>query len=1042
MLFNINNMIDISTYQTSSDVFTHVIMGDVKGKLYIPRSNQDDFLDHVCTQTYLDGFIPYGIAENSNLSEQMLTFDFDYKEDYKGGDIPEIYTDYKLNNIVFEIQKCLTTHLRLSDNPKTLDCIVLTKLPYINDSNKVKHGFHLHFLNIFMTKDDRVRLQKLVKEIIPECDVTAQNPWLMYGCCKNMKSGTYKLNRIITAKDILTSEMDIDNYLSSCKLYNSREMLIKYVEPIRWYLPRLLSTIGFKCEDKSNTLKDIVKVLKVEPKSSNDENLEDTYVDSDTFTSIVKDYVGDCFTFSPPSEEGEFVNLKRVKSGPCPVDSSFNHDKRPAYVIVNNGYVKIGCNCQVTCDGKLNRIIGRMYETEKEDIQFNPVQGIDTLFTLPQNKITHNDSNWVQDLNFKNTNCLVIKSSLGSGKTTAICRYISEKTPKRVLVLSPRRSYANCITMEYNKKIKTGKDFSCYLQIKQKSKLSEYDRLVISMESLHWLGDIIKSNPFDLLVVDECQANLNSHTQLATNGEHLETNIYIMNTLMDNSKKIVLCDAFLNTKTTNFLGDRDYSLIVYSRPMVSRMAVEIKGRRDALLSEIIESLDDNKRSYCYISSSTLLMKWVTHLRITYPNKKIISYTSESNSKGIDPNITESWVDADLVLTTSTITVGINFDVPDVFDNIYIYASSRSKNLVSDIFQSHYRVRHIKGKLYYYIDEQRNVTLDVTRYHTKKRLEWKESYLPTKLHCFESAGDQLKQLMLDNIYEYNMSIMCLRPMFNRYLQECNYVNDDSNICLDNIEIQLEKGEDSFEDKFENIRLITEFEARQIKEKMINGSALVANERMELEKKIFVSCFTQNGCAWLSKEHVGYLWEHWISYNKSRILIIRTEKKVKLGELTIKQLYERECGKCSLSALTTNKILKLEWILQLCEWMKVENSQDTYTVIPKCLMNHVYEKVKKEQSKIRNSFELRDRRSNNDEFTYTQFISLINSVFKNFGFTKITPFGPRRKKVNGKLVNVDQDYKLASVDKYDTGNIIWEYIEGETRKLLPRPISVSV
>lgn len=48
--------------------------------------------------------------------------------------------------------------------------------------------------------------------------------------------------------------------------------------------------------------------------------------------------------------------------------------------------------------------------------------------------------------------------------------------------------------------------------------------------------------------------------------------------------------------------------------------------------------------------------------------------------------------------TSTITVGCNYDVKGYFDRIYAFASGYCSNLVRDMFQATYRVRHINDKM--------------------------------------------------------------------------------------------------------------------------------------------------------------------------------------------------------------------------------------------------------------------------------------------------------------------------------------------------------
>jgi hypothetical protein len=74
------------------------------------------------------------------------------------------------------------------------------------------------------------------------------------------------------------------------------------------------------------------------------------------------------------------------------------------------------------------------------------------------------------------------------------------------------------------------------------------------------------------------------------------------------------------------------------------------------------------------------------------------------------NPREDWSSANLVITTCSITVGINYDFsaenhPEfMFDTVFIYASACSQNLVRDVFQASMRVRHLKDNvLHFFID---------------------------------------------------------------------------------------------------------------------------------------------------------------------------------------------------------------------------------------------------------------------------------------------------------------------------------------------------
>src|SRR6185437_2089653 len=106
----------------------------------------------------------------------------------------------------------------------------------------------------------------------------------------------------------------------------------------------------------------------------------------------------------------------------------------------------------------------------------------------------------------------------------------------------------------------------------------------------------------------------------------------------------------------------------------------------------------------------------------------------------------------------TITVGCNFDTPNVFHSIYMYMNSASQNLVRDAFQAHMRVRHlIDNELYYCIDTRRNKNVAIFRSqikHSFTKLETlKQEFYQ---NYYESATPEFKELYIDNKLEHNLS----------------------------------------------------------------------------------------------------------------------------------------------------------------------------------------------------------------------------------------------------------------------------------------------
>ncbi|NCX04230.1 MAG: hypothetical protein EBW68_00400 [Actinobacteria bacterium] len=659
-------------------------------------------------------------------------------------------------------------------------------------------------------------------------------------------------------------------------------------------------------------------------------------------------------------------------------------------------------------------------------------RSIEKFFSKPSDDNIKNwiddHSEYVNDLDFSNDcNVILIKAGLGCGKTSSIIRHINKTNPKRVIILSPRQSYAKSICNEYNEKVTIGEKFTCYLDLDTKGKktIPFINRLVISMESLRYLLTLSAGQikEFDLTIIDECEANLVQHCSRTTNKEHINANIEVFKHLLKSKKEIIFADAFLSFKTYNFLKRLDikYNVFNYTRKMKERTCVEIKGKFSVFINIFETSLHKNEKNYCVVSSKKKAECLYKHMCITFPDKKFLLYTG-GLEKANDVRI--EWSDVHAIFTTTTITVGINFDLKNVFHNIFIYISARSRNKVADIIQSHFRVRNIiNNKLYFFLDTIIPEYLPTNYTIIKRGVHWREDTFLQKHTWFERGGPEFLQLVANCEFEQNMSIIHLRPMFLRYLEECGYkfINNDVNneVILD-FDIELSK--DEFEDEdFNVIQNINAFDAKDLIQKRSRGYILSRSEKLQLEKYIFISTFTQNSEVFLEREYVVQLWAEWNNFGKSKITMLRKEKKVLENIRTIREIYEEETNKCNLGCIQSNKLLRLEWMLRLCKELGLKNSQDTSTIIPNEKLKSIHLTLKSEADNIRKSFNFQDRRTNvKEDLSFEDFIDMINTAFKKYGYTKLSRGKQRRIRVEGKQIQVS-NYKLEANTIIETDSL---------------------
>ena len=601
---------------------------------------------------------------------------------------------------------------------------------------------------------------------------------------------------------------------------------------------------------------------------------------------------------------------------------------------------------------------------------------------------------YVQDLEFDGR-VLCINSAMGSGKTSAICRYIKEHNPKRVIVLSPRISYAKSITNEYNEKIK-GEDqleFICYKHMK-KEHIETCDRIVISMESLHKLDfDYCKANPFDLIVVDECQANLTSHTCRETNGKHFDNNSNTFYSLLRHGKNILFCDAFINAKTIEFLTyfQLPTLLLNYKTPMEQRDAVVVQTEKkdyDALLPYIAEELKLDRKIYLCMSSATRAAEWELVLKKKFPNKKIKLY-SRGEGKEIE-DVRKTWSELDLVMTTTTITVGINFDLSH-FDKCYMSFSSRAKNSVVDLFQCHYRVRHLKKQqlVVHIVDEPEMVSCSEDK--IMEDLKWFETHKIELYNQFELAPDYLKKLLCYNQIERNLSVAKLTNCVFAFLQECNYsVTYDKKKDDLLIENDLAPDEEGTITDFKSIELLDKREYIKLRGERSGGVELSNGQKDQLKKYEFIDFFTGGFSEdWVDDKYDEDFWKIYNSYRTMKLNNIKTEKKLKKGVVTFNVLFSDEWAKNKRALMSGKSNARVREMVGILKDLGLDHSQKVGSEISRERLNMMCTKVRNNGANMRRVFGLRDRRKNaGDVMDDKQCIEMLNSIFKDYGYTQLT------------------------------------------------------
>lgn len=438
----------------------------------------------------------------------------------------------------------------------------------------------------------------------------------------------------------------------------------------------------------------------------------------------------------------------------------------------------------------------------------NALQSI-TRVTLPEGAIVREvyDEQWCKPYNLEEFDVVIEKSAMGTGKTLQVERYIERCNPRRIIAFSPRCIFAESLTSRLG-----AHKFECYSAHAGNSLdailgFRSINRLVVQMESLHKLADFMVEDgamlaglpiieSFDLVIGDEIESCLKQFSSEKTMTK-LKRCAAAFSQILQRAKKIMFLDAFICQRTiatlTAILGEDARRIIyrenthvpiecrrvAYDCAGISRTKPSFRGGTNAVAAKedlkfvLLKRLGEGKRIVFVNSSKKFAHEVVAEVKTRFPNLKVRVYAGEGDDE-LDQDIRDvntHWAEVVLLIYTSRITVGVNFDLKG-FDELFVYGSSWSCN-VRDVFQSTMRVRYIKEKaMYYSLYEDKKVGPTTQAAIEEHVAGIKAANLAFRVQ-WEDAPAWLEQLAVMNIMEDNVHAGNYRLAFNQYLDVTGY-----------------------------------------------------------------------------------------------------------------------------------------------------------------------------------------------------------------------------------------------------------------------------
>lgn len=294
----------------------------------------------------------------------------------------------------------------------------------------------------------------------------------------------------------------------------------------------------------------------------------------------------------------------------------------------------------------------------------------------------------------------VFNIGMGGGKTAQTIDYL--KQSNSFCWIAPNKALAlNTQLRLEDKHI----DVFHYLQMatknKQMGELNNHGRLIIVLNSLHYLNE-----KYDTVVIDEIETLLDKFLGDFMEGDdktkQLKKKIWTQLIFMlQNAKKVILLDAFITTKTINFIKSLDpvASIQIYTRINEPQTrTIHYMTDFEMTLHEAITKIKAGSKIFIFYPfkrdcGNIFSMEKVYKLICEKTGRKGAFYNADvgDKTKASLKDVNTAWDELGFVITNNIITCGVNYEGID-FDYKYLFIASF--NTPRDIIQVSYRARYL------------------------------------------------------------------------------------------------------------------------------------------------------------------------------------------------------------------------------------------------------------------------------------------------------------------------------------------------------------
>ena len=313
----------------------------------------------------------------------------------------------------------------------------------------------------------------------------------------------------------------------------------------------------------------------------------------------------------------------------------------------------------------------------------------------------------------------VVSACMGTGKTTAVLKYIKDNKVKYSVFITCRESMANDLRTRINSE---NIPVVHYKEMQDINLKTFEGILVIQLESIHKINKGTEFTPPNMVIIDEA-TSICEQFDSKTMCDKFHKNVAAFVRVVKYSDQCVAMDAHIDERIFIVLESlRDGPIHVQENDKLPREnwdAYNFKhmGR---ITFNLIEDLREGQRLFVTSATKEHTKTLCHYILSSLPNKKVLVHHSDNRydeENQIVLNDIRQWANYDCVIISPTITNGVDFNL-EHFDREYSFISARGPN-ADNLSQMLGRVRKVRTQsIYYHIDHQnghRSVNINAIKY---------------------------------------------------------------------------------------------------------------------------------------------------------------------------------------------------------------------------------------------------------------------------------------------------------------------------------------